>query len=101
MAIKKRLIYADDLDHALEKTPIRIAADKVKMFKLIEEAPAVDAEIVVHGRWEVNTDNFTPGYRCSVCGYNKPMIAGEGISQEPMNYCNNCGADMRERKTDG
>lgn len=47
------------------------------------------------GKWVVNTDDFTPAYRCSVCGYNKPMIAGEGVSQGAMNFCPNCGAPMK------
>ena len=47
------------------------------------------------GTWVVNTDDFTPAYRCSVCGYNKPMIAGEGVSQGAMNFCPNCGAPMK------
>lgn len=48
-----------------------------------------------HGKWIYNTDDFTPKMRCSACGYNKPMVAGEGIEQEPNNFCPHCGADMR------
>ena len=44
---EKRLIYAYDLINALEDTPVRIAAEKAKMFRLIEEAPTVDAVEVV------------------------------------------------------
>lgn len=47
-----------------------------------------------YGNWIYNTDDFTPAHRCSVCGYNRPMIAGENVCQEPMNYCQNCGAKM-------
>lgn len=47
------------------------------------------------GTWVINTDDFTPAYRCSVCGYNKPMIAGEGVSQGAMNFCPHCGAPMK------
>ena len=46
------------------------------------------------GRWIYNTDDFTPAYRCSACGYNNPMIAGERVSQGAMNYCPNCGAKV-------
>lgn len=66
----------------------------------ILDAPTVDAVPVVHGRWIYNTDDFTPAHRCSACGYNKPMIAGEGVSQGAMNYCPNCGAKM-DGGTDG
>lgn len=49
---------------------------------------------VKHGRWILNTDNFTPAKRCSCCGYNKPIAAGENITQEPENFCPACGAKM-------
>lgn len=52
-------------------------------------------QIAKHGEWQYNTDDFTPAMRCSVCSYNKPIVAGENIKQEPNNYCPNCGADMR------
>ena len=51
-------------------------------------------EPVKRGRWIINTDDFTPAYRCSVCSYNKPMIAGEKAQQGAMNYCPHCGAQM-------
>ena len=81
MAIKKRLIYADDLDYALEKTPIRIAADKVRMFQLIKEAPAVDAVKVVHGRWIWKGGCF----HCSNCKTSNDHTPA---------YCEGCGARM-------
>lgn len=61
----------------------------------LENAPTIEARPVVRGEWKVNTDDFTPAYRCSACGYNKPMIAGERASQGAMNFCSNCGAEMR------
>ena len=51
---------------------------------------------VVHGHWIHNTDDFTPKKRCSHCGYNKPVVAGENIDQEPDDFCNKCGAKMDE-----
>ena len=57
--------------------------------------PTADVVEVKHGKWIYNTDDFTPKMRCSACGYNKPMVAGEGIEQEPNNFCPHCGADMR------
>jgi DNA-directed RNA polymerase subunit RPC12/RpoP len=56
--------------------------------------PSEDAEIVKHARWVTNTDDFTPKKRCTNCGYNKNIIAGENIEQEPENFCLNCGAKM-------
>lgn len=61
-----------------------------------EALPAEDVAPVAHGQWKYNTDDFTPAKRCSICGYNKPVIAGEGIKQEPENYCPSCGAKMEE-----
>lgn len=50
----------------------------------IDNAPAVDAEPVRHGRWE----DFGEGYAlCSECGETTPwMYASE--------YCGHCGAEM-------
>ena len=62
---------------------------------LLDNAPTADVQEVKRGKWIYNTDDFTPKMRCSVCGYNKPMVAGECIEQEPNDFCNKCGADMR------
>lgn len=53
----------------------------------VEEAPAIEAEPMKHGRWDgpfkVSADDV--GYKCSVCGeYGVPC----------WNYCPNCGAKM-------
>lgn len=101
---KKRLIDANVLREAIttdywEHFTRYHDTDQIALIDMvcedIDNAPTVDAVEVVYGRWEVNTKNFTPAYRCSICGYNKPMIAGERVSQGSMNYCENCGADMR------
>ena len=46
------------------------------------------------GKW-IKTDKhdiyYQPGYKCSVCGVLTTCHGG---------YCPNCGADMRERRTD-
>lgn len=63
---------------------------------VIDTSPTIDAEPVVHGHWIHNTDDFTPKKRCSHCGYNKPVVAGENIDQEPDDFCNKCGAKMDE-----
>ena len=66
------------------------------MFRRILKAPTIDpANLRTKGEWIYNTDDFTPKKRCTNCGYNKPLVAGEAIKQEPDNYCPNCGADMR------
>ncbi|MGO5113605.1 hypothetical protein ACTQ33_01005 [Candidatus Avoscillospira sp. LCP25S3_F1] len=50
----------------------------------------------VNGKWIPNTDEFTPKKRCTNCGYNKPIAAGECLREEPEKYCPNCGAKMEE-----
>lgn len=69
--------------------------------KMILEAPTVDAKPVVHGRcdWCKQGDE-----RCGTC---KNFFTDDGSRcsaehddircayYEPMNYCPNCGADMR------
>ena len=53
---------------------------------LIENAPAVDAVKVVHGRWRwCGQDKFNDAYECSECGK---------IAMDDSNYCPNCGAKM-------
>jgi hypothetical protein len=51
--------------------------------KLMEDAPAVDAVEVVHGRW-VWDDRFHD-YTCSKC---------HNWDLKTPNYCSNCGAKM-------
>lgn len=64
-----------------------------EVFKRFEEF--MSAQKVECGEWIYNTDDFTPKMRCSVCGYNKPLLAGINIIQEPNCYCNKCGAKMK------
>ena len=67
---------------------------------LIDDAPTIEARPVVHGRWVPETvkreNPLSPLEEyvfdtmiCSGCG------AGFDVS-EAMNFCPNCGADMRE-----
>lgn len=58
------------------------------------KAEFVEYAPVKQGKWIYNTDEFSPHMRCSICGYNKPIAAGENIKQEPFCYCCNCGAKM-------
>lgn len=58
------------------------------------EIPAADVRPVVRGRWEFrSTDTLaSKAWTCSVCGRRKVFKT---------NFCPNCGADMREVKSDG
>ena len=64
-------------------------------------ATTVDAVEVVHGRWlpyheaDIGYDEY--GIRCSNC---RLEFENHEVNF-PINYCPNCGADMRERKDNG
>ena len=60
--------------------------------KAIDEQPTADVLEVKHGRWEdvEHAPNGLLYATCSVCGKRQTV--------EAVNYCGNCGADMREAK---
>lgn len=62
--------------------------------------PAADVVEVVHGKWEGETDfvyaDLSQRVICDKCG-----AFAYFYDKMPMNFCPNCGADMREAKTDG
>lgn len=57
----------------------------------IEEAPAVDAAPVVHGRWKYHPPfaSIAGSYLCSACGF---LTFASGVIG--YNYCPRCGAKM-------
>ena len=62
---------------------------------IILSAPTVEAEPVVHGKWECLRDNkygLVVGYFCSNCS-NSPLYTNWG-SKELSFYCPVCGAKM-------
>lgn len=72
-----------------------------KRLLLIDVAPTVDAVPVRRGRWIDKYPNQNVVCRifyCSECG--KSFMVGLGLSFEEWkngrNFCENCGADMRE-----
>ena len=93
MENKKRLIFADDIK---EKRTVlwdpALGYSDCVLIEDIDEAPAVDAVEVVHGRWEkdeppkhyifIGVDVI---YRCSEC--NNRFV-------HDTHYCPNCGAKM-------
>lgn len=59
---------------------------------------AIEALECKRGEWIILYDEDSPQdgiWKCSACDYIRLM---DDIT--PMNYCPNCGADMRERKED-
>jgi hypothetical protein len=57
---------------------------------LAEQAPAIDAAPVRHGRW-IKWSTYMPVYGCSVCGERNLFRDGNNVFS---NYCPNCGAKM-------
>jgi predicted RNA-binding Zn-ribbon protein involved in translation (DUF1610 family) len=68
----------------------------------IAKIPAADVRPVVHGTWipvmahytngrveQAREEAYSPLFKCSECGF-------EWISYDDINFCPNCGADMRE-----
>lgn len=107
MANEKRLIDVDTLTDTIEdidwyhvnkkgelvaganpanNTPLYKAED---IYRAMLNAPAIDAEEVVHGRWV--EDTATDMIACTECGHAWNTIDN---CTETFNYCPNCGAKM-------
>ena len=71
--------------------------DCIELANRIEALPTEDVAPVVHGRWEVSTDEWyeTDVYTCSKCREDYVLV--EGTPKENLwHYCPNCGAQMHE-----
>ena len=53
---------------------------------LIEDAPEIDAEPVLHGHWQIEQHDRWLYPRCNLCGK---------LQDVKSNYCPNCGAKMK------
>ena len=65
-------------------------------FGLVLDIPAADVRSVVRGRWN-RTDAYPHRLYCSVCY--KTYLKNDELLERwefPLNFCPNCGADMRE-----
>ena len=109
MASERRLIDAEELWKKFESEPWYENADRDEIaLPMVDDAPAVDAVEVVHGRWEDEYGGaFTnPRYRCSVCKgkalyrHEKNSLGGWEAVQALTDYCPNCGAKMDGERTD-
>lgn len=65
----------------------------------IEALATIEAEPVVHGRWEIITDDYgNEMMRCTVC--KSEYYDGDNDTVDTLhNYCPNCGASMKGAKT--
>lgn len=92
--LKKHLEIDDELSvpiHAMEMY------SRAKQFYyglkgILENAPTIDAVLVVHGRWEYSAQTIHTQslMRCSICGWwtLDPSVDGA------YHYCPHCGAKM-------
>ena len=68
---------------------IKSAADE------IGDLPAADVAEVRHGRWIVHFDHFAPYQKCSVCGFEIPLVATENeVEMCFYKHCPECTARM-------
>lgn len=63
----------------------------------VKNIPAVDAALVVHGRWKSMRGNFVTGggnpmWGCNKCG----KFIGASMNKPKYKYCPHCGAKMYE-----
>lgn len=65
----------------------------LKIITCIENAPAVEAVPVVHGKW--THTGYANEWECSHC---KSQIALSDDKNSHPNFCGNCGADMRKKE---
>ena len=72
---------------AIAKFPMSFAYGIIAASEKIKAIPAADVRPVVRGKW-IELGKYSDGYnwRCSVCKRESTMA---------INYCPNCGADMR------
>ena len=63
-------------------------------FTAIDDAPTIDAQPVVHGKWIDVEEYVEEGvWRCSVCGDDR-YFEGGTPAEHGCYYCPNCGAKM-------
>ena len=88
-----RLVDVDKLISSLgELVESGMTGNKTKAvlklaIQIADAQPTVDADAVKHGHWEIDMHG---NWACSLCG-NDPYHD----NMNGMNYCPNCGADMR------
>lgn len=83
------LISRKALKSELKKREWEFCFPLIEIDEVIDEMPAVDAEPVRQGTWELVTvgvnGHITAYHGCSVCGC---------VFKSPSHYCPNCGAKM-------
>lgn len=96
-----RLINADALMETINRhcypvqhdmTSIEPGMTRIGILQAIQEQPTIEPERK-KGKWIAVDDYFNRiSGRCSACGWEAHMYEDDVVG---MNYCPNCGADMR------
>ena len=81
----KDLQKPQDIGFGEESTLVSI--NLKSLISAVESLPTADVRENVKGEWICCEDDEWIHYECSVCG--------EIIHHETLNFCPNCGADMR------
>ena len=89
-AIKKFENYRRDCEECNDERAAQIFEDCVSELMAI---PAADVSEVRRGRWIVHFDHFAPYQKCSVCGFEIPLIANEA-GTFLYKHCPECTARM-------
>lgn len=87
-----RLIDADAAIEYIKKVdedPLRILlADADAIIAFLERQETIEAEKMVHGRWERMNDEVFPYWRCTACE------KVHYLEEPNADYCPGCGAKM-------
>ena len=94
-----RLIDFIDCGHL--RNPLELCFSESEVVNMLDSAPTIPAEIVVHGRWREDTDPADGDLRCTHCGIAWPKCVQKQIEEQGIwtlqtlfKYCPNCGAKM-------
>lgn len=72
-----------------------------RAIKIIRETPAADVQPVKRGKWKRDDNGYDTYIECSRCGMSLSICDYEASEwREVMNFCPDCGADMRETNND-
>lgn len=84
--LKKDILALQDCDNGFSDT-----YDKACIIGVIDEQPTIEERKT--GKWIEVDDHYNRiSGRCSVCGWEALLYETDVVG---MNYCPNCGADMR------
>ena len=88
---------ACDICMALVKRPMCGDCSVADTVRKVKRIPAADVRPVVRGEWERvgNTDHF----RCTCC--NDMILSAWDTPPTLINFCPNCGADLRKEAENG